>query len=139
MQRIFRIFSLFNALLIVLAVLAAHRWLSGQPDREPRPDVQAMVRFEPVQFDRAGFAPLRLAGAWRVISPEPRMGGVSALALDGDHLLALTDSGVMIRLPRPGAGRTAIFRDLPGLATEQGGGRRGVDHRCAGRGARNRQ
>ena len=94
-------------------LLVGARWLlAGLPDREERGDVLAEVRFEPAEADAA--APLRIAGAWRLTSAEPRLGGVSALAVDGDRLLALTDSGVVIRFPKPAQGRqVAVFHDLP--------------------------
>ena len=105
--------SIFNALLLAWLVLAAHGWLRSLPDREARPPARAEVHFQPVDFDPAGFAPLKLAGAWRVTSSEPRMGGVSALAIDRGEFVALTDSGVVIRLPKPGSGTSAVFMDLP--------------------------
>src|SRR5690606_15457194 len=40
-------------------------------------------------------------------------GGISALASDRGRLLALTDSGTLVRLPRPGQGNRASLRDLP--------------------------
>ncbi|WP_309602685.1 esterase-like activity of phytase family protein [Sphingomonas sp.] len=99
---------------MALMVLGAHRWLAGLPDRAPGADGVAAVRFEAVALDTAGFAPLTVAGAWHVTSADPRMGGVSALAVDRGALLALTDSGVMVRLPKPVAARgMAEFRDLP--------------------------
>ena len=114
MQHIFRKSLFFSGLLVAGLVVGAHRLLAGLPDRQPLPDRRAPVRFEPVRFDPRGFAPLTLAGAWRVTSADPRMGGVSALAVDRGGLLALTDSGVTIRLPKPVAATgVAEFRDLP--------------------------
>ena len=88
------------------------------PDREEQADALANVRFDPVMLDPQAAAPLRIAGAWRLTSGESRFGGVSALAVDRGGLLALTDSGGVIRLAKPGvgAGRTrqvAAFHDLP--------------------------
>ena len=59
----------------------------------------------PVALDAAGFAPLRLAGAWQLTSDDPRFGGISALAIDRGRLVALTDSGVADPLQRRRAGR----------------------------------
>ena len=104
----------FSGLIVALLVVGAHRWFAGLPDRVQAADSQAIVRFDPVQLAAVGFAPLQIAGAWRVTSAEPRMGGVSALAVDGTGLLALTDSGVLIQLPKPIAPTgIARFRDLP--------------------------
>ncbi|MEO6580415.1 MAG: esterase-like activity of phytase family protein [Sphingomicrobium sp.] len=95
-------------------ILAAHHWLSGLPDREPLRPSRVQVKFQPVVLDQRDFAPLRLAGAWRLTSAEARLGGVSALAMEHGGLVALTDSGVVIRLPKPpGASGMADFNDLP--------------------------
>lgn len=114
LQHSFSKSSIFNGLALAGLVVGAHLWLTGLPDRIPAPDARGEVRFEPVQLAQQGFAPLTVAGAWRVTSADPRMGGVSALAVDRGGLLALTDSGVTIRLPKPVAARgVAEFRDLP--------------------------
>ncbi|MCY7398530.1 MAG: esterase-like activity of phytase family protein [Sphingomonas bacterium] len=91
------------------------RWLlTNLPDREQRPDARATVRFDPIMLDPHGVAPLRIAGAWRLTSDDSRLGGVSALAIDRGEFIALTDSGVVIRLPKPRPGvQLAHFRDLP--------------------------
>jgi hypothetical protein len=99
--------------ILLAAILAIAFWLKGTPDRADRPARAAPVRFAPVRFDPAGFAPLRFVGAWNVEVDDPRFGGVSALALDGGHLLALTDSGSLIRLPKPGEEGRALVSDLP--------------------------
>ena len=106
-------------------VVGTHLWFTGLPDRTPAPDARAKVRFEAVQLDRHAVAPLTVAGAWRLTSTDPRMGGVSAVAVDGDSLLALSDSGVTIRLPkRVAATGVAEFHDLPtgpGRANDKSG------------------
>ena len=73
----------------------------------------AAVRYDSLRVDSAGFAPLKLAGAWRVQVDDDRFGGVSALAIEDGRLLMLTDSGTIVSLPRPGAPGPAIVRDLP--------------------------
>lgn len=114
LQHSFSKSSIFNGLALAGLVVGAHLWLTGLPDRSPAPDARGEVRFEPVQLAKQDFAPLIVAGAWRVTSPDPRVGGVSALAVDRGGLLALTDSGVTIRLPKPvAASGIAEFRDLP--------------------------
>lgn len=96
-------------------LIVGARWLlTDLPDREVRGDALAEVRFEPIALDVDAAAPLRIAGAWRLTSDEPRLGGVSALAVDRGELIALTDSGVVIRFPKPPRGRAAAaFHDLP--------------------------
>ena len=114
MQLIFSKSSFFSRLLIAGLVVGAHQLLSRLPDREERPDARVDVRFEPVVLDPRVASPLRIAGAWRLTSDEPRLGGVSALAIDRAGFLALTDSGVVIRMARPTRRRQfAEFHDLP--------------------------
>lgn len=114
-QQIFSKSSLFIGLLLAGLVVGAHRRLVRLPDREERGASRAEIRFTPVTIATDSARPLTVAGAWRLTSAESRLGGVSALAIDRGGLLALTDSGVVIRLPRPGRGRQiAEFRDLPG-------------------------
>ena len=111
----FRKIKLFSYLALALLVLGFEYWISALPDRADAPLRLADVRYQPVGLDPNGFAPLKLAGAWRVEVDDPRFGGVSALAIDGDRLVALTDSGTVAHLPRPGSGRSrAWVRDLAG-------------------------
>lgn len=113
LQREFSKLRLIEALALFAAILLLREALRWYPDREPRPDAAVALHFTPVALDAAGFAPLRLAGAWTVESAEPRFGGISSLAVDGDSLIALTDSGTLVQF-RPGdAARPAEFRDLP--------------------------
>lgn len=103
-------------LVFVGLLVGTHYHLSRLPDREARAPALAALRLTPAEISPDAAFPLRVAGAWRLESDEPRLGGVSALAIDRGGLVALTDSGVVIRMPKPGAsgGRMlAEFRDLP--------------------------
>lgn len=115
MQRRFSILTLAMALLMAASVMAAHRLFAQLPDREPLDPAVAELRLEPVSFGQAAFAPLRLMGAWKVTSDDPRVAAVSALAIDEGDLVALTDEGAVIRFPKPTNSRLqAQVRDLPG-------------------------
>lgn len=109
----FRKASVFSYLGLFLAVMAFAACPRNIEVRSDGPAREALVRFDPVRFAASGFAPMRLVGAWQVHVDDPRFGGVSALALDGDALLALTDSGTLIRFSRPGGYGRALVRDLP--------------------------
>lgn len=94
-------------------MLVAGLLLARGPDRTPLPPRTVAIRSEPVALDPPGGG-LRIAGAWRLTADDPRFGGLSALAIDGDDFLALSDSGVVIRFARPGApAPTATLSDLP--------------------------
>ncbi len=113
MQQIFSKSSFFSGLLVAGLVVGARYLMSGLPDRVPQADAVAAVTFTPVRLDGDG-SPLRIVGAWRVEAREGRLGGLSALALDRGELVALSDSGVVVRMPKPGgATSVASFRDLP--------------------------
>ena len=114
MQALFSKFNIFSNLALFLMVMGFDHWLMTVPNRSDRPDRTVAVRFEPARFEAGDFAPLRLAGAWQVMVDDPRFGGISALAVDRGHLLALTDSGSLVRFPKPGEPSSrALLRDLP--------------------------
>lgn len=105
--------SLFSGLAVASIVVGTHALMWTPFNRLPRADAWGHMVFTPVAVSAAAASDVRVVGAWSLTSSDPRMGGVSALAVDRDALVALTDSGVMIRLPRPGQGGRALFRDLP--------------------------
>lgn len=114
LQDKFSIARLVAIVLLGLSVLLADQLIGGMPNRQEIGRRSVEVRFDPVRLAPEAFAPLRLVGAWRVSVDDDRFGGVSALALDEGTLTALTDSGVVIRLPRPGTGqRRALLDELP--------------------------
>ena len=116
LQRRFSIAAALLAIALAASVIAAHAGFMLLPDRRELGPRLASLRFEPVALDAAGFSPLQLAGAWAVTSDDdPRVHGISGLALDGAELVAVTDSGVVIRFAKPGAAAVqALVRELPG-------------------------
>lgn len=114
LQRLFSILTFAIAVVLAAAIINFAELYRDIPDRVPMPPREVPIRIEPVALDPAGFAPLKLAGAWRLRAPDPRFGGASALAVDGDRLLALSDSGVLFRFPKPGTDRPSVgIEELP--------------------------
>ena len=114
LQRLFSILTFAIAVVLAAAIINFAELYRDIPDRVPMPPREVPIRIEPVALDPAGFAPLKLAGAWRMRAPDPRFGGASALAVDGGRLLALSDSGVLSRFPKPGTDRPLVgIEELP--------------------------
>jgi hypothetical protein len=107
-------------LVLIAAIILAHPWFLTFPNRHELGWRAARVEFRSVRLVARGFAPFRLAGAWQLTSDDPRFGGISALAIDRGRMLALTDSGVLIRFSAPGqpSGPVSIgeLPDGPGSA-----------------------
>ena len=112
MQPQFRKRELAAGLLLLAAIALFDLLLARIPSRHQLGWRDVRIEFEPVRLNAGEFAPLRLAGAWRMTSTDPRFGGVSALAVDGQQLVALTDAGALIRF-QPGQSDARIG-DLPG-------------------------
>lgn len=113
-QRLFMKIPFFQLLMLGTTVLLFSQWVSALPDRTELGPRAAPVRLESVGLDAGGFSPLVLVGAWSLTSRDPRLGGVSALALEGDTLIALTDSGAIVRFAKPRGGSVeALIRELP--------------------------
>lgn len=108
--------SALAPMLLLAALGVGWSLIAKLPDRYPQPDRSTIIAFDPVALDSSGFAGTQLAGAWRLTSPDRRLGGLSALAVDRGGFVALTDSGVVIRfgLPRRGGLALARIADLPG-------------------------
>jgi hypothetical protein len=99
------------ALALLAAIGLFDRWLATIPDRAELGWRTARIAAMPVALDAGAFAPFRLAGAWRLTSDDPRFGGISALSVDRGRLLALSDSGVIVRFAP--SRRTAAIGELP--------------------------
>lgn len=111
MQLSFSVLRLAAAVLLAAALINFSDLYRGLPNREELGPRQVPVRFDPVAFDACGFAPLTLAGAWQLTAPDPRFGGASAIAVEDEGLIALSDSGVVFRLPKPGTAQPTVSID----------------------------
>lgn len=111
-QQSFRKFSIYSMLLIVAAVIGAHVGFLKMPDRTSLSDNVLPLEFVPVNLSAAG--PLRFVGAWELRADDPRFDGLSALVVDGDAFLSISDSGVVVRFPKPGAANPRVtLSELP--------------------------
>ncbi|MGZ8285643.1 MAG: esterase-like activity of phytase family protein [Allosphingosinicella sp.] len=95
------------AALVLLATFAP----PALQHREPPPPV-TLVRFTPVPLDESApgrnrLGELEFLGAWALTSNDARIGGVSALHVEGGEALAMSDAGWRIRLPLPKGGAPA--------------------------------
>jgi hypothetical protein len=108
---------IFNGLLMVSAVLAAHLQIRTLPDRPLLPATEAPLSYRPVELPSARGS-LHLAGAWELEASDPRLGGLSGLTLDGGRFLAVGDRGAIVRFDMPSAHRPRIWladlREGPG-------------------------
>ena len=112
MQQTFSKFSFFNGLLMASAVLAAYAPIGALPDRRPMAPAIVALDYRPVALPPAQ-GPLRLAGAWEMTAADPRLGGLSALALDQGRFIAVSDRGAVVRFEPPSAKRpTMLLQDL---------------------------
>ncbi len=104
---------IFSGLLVGAIVIGAHGPIKRLPNRVPQPERLVPLRFEPVKLPSQG-GPLTRVGAWELHAADLRLDGLSALAIDGGSFVAISDSGVVVRFPRPGsADPMIVVRDLP--------------------------
>ena len=115
MQRRFRIAGAAAAVALVGSLLAAHAAFIRLPNRAEQGVRSIEIALRPVRIgSTVGF---NVAAAYRLSSPDERFGGISGLAVDGDHLLAVTDGGVVARFRKPEGGARSVaarIADLPG-------------------------
>ncbi len=114
MQPKFSFSAPLGAAALFAAVLAADSLFESLPDRQAATAAVTVVTLEPIAISAAELAPLALVGAWRLTSSEPRVGGISGLAVNDDELVAITDAGVVLRFPKSlGRQMQAQVTDLP--------------------------
>jgi hypothetical protein len=99
---------IISSLALAVPILAVAMWNKRQPSRWPAPERVVDGRAVPVAVGTG-------MRAWKLSAANPRFGGLSALAVEGGELIALTDSGVVVRFTPPGAARKLriALRDLP--------------------------
>ncbi|MEA3009778.1 MAG: hypothetical protein QOJ91_1470 [Sphingomonadales bacterium] len=114
-------------LLVALFLLATFA-LPSMQHRDPPPAV-SLVRFTPIALDEdvpglKRLGRLDFLGAWTLTSNDVRVGGISALHVEGGEALAMSDAGWRIRFPLPSAGvvvraRVAMVEEGPGPPGEK--------------------
>ncbi|MDQ3145171.1 MAG: esterase-like activity of phytase family protein, partial [Pseudomonadota bacterium] len=112
MQRPFSKSLFSNGLIFAAPIMAFAFWLNQQSNRPTLPDVTVAG----LASEIAAPATRLDVRVWRLTVPEPRFGGLSALAHDEGELVALTDSGVVLRFKPPVATSQSLdvrFHDLP--------------------------
>lgn len=100
MQPKFSFAALLGSIVLFAILVAADALLETLPDRRAEPLAVASLTFDPIEISAAELSPLALVGAWQLTSFEPRVGGVSGLAVDGEQLVAVTDAGAVLRFPK---------------------------------------
>jgi hypothetical protein len=116
-QRLFMKARLFSGLTVGAAVLLLFVPMHRLAQRRIRPDALAPLVAAPVDLPQAG-SPFEVAGAWRLTTRDWRSGGLSALAIDGNLFVGISDLGAAVVFDRPRPGPLAIhltsLRDGPG-------------------------
>ncbi|MCY7338419.1 MAG: esterase-like activity of phytase family protein [Sphingomonas bacterium] len=110
MQPIFSKSFIFSSLVVSAATFGFQAWALRQPNRLPGAQVTVAGTAEKIGGARRGWR------VWELSAPEPRFGGISALAIDHEGLVALTDSGVVIRFTPPDRAQQRVnfsLQDLP--------------------------
>ena len=110
MQPIFSKPIIFSSLVITAATFGFQAWARVQPNRIVGADVTVAGSAEFVAGGDGGWR------VWQLSAPDPRLGGISALAVDGRTLVALTDSGVVVRFAPPDRRQQRLdftLHDLP--------------------------
>ena len=113
MQPPFRKIFVLQLLVLAMLVVGFEEWMDGLRDRTELGPKAAWIDLKPVSLPPTA-GPLRLAGAWKLTSEDPRFGGISAMAVHDRQLLAITDSGAILRFAMPAGTRVAAtITELP--------------------------
>jgi len=111
----FRKSWLLPGAILALSVLLFRDELRRLPNRVEIGERTVQLQFEPVELASGSVGPFRIVGAWRLLAEDSRFGGISALAVNGDEFIAISDSAVVARFPKPGKKDPRItLRELPG-------------------------
>jgi hypothetical protein len=94
----------------------------GFPQTGDMPVSAMPIPIDPADPAHVSFGGLRYLAGWRLTSRQRDFGGYSALAVDGDHFLALADTGhyLRFRMARPGVIDEARFGTLPAFPANAG-------------------
>ncbi len=84
------------------------------------------VQLNPQAPGEQRVGPLRYLGGWALKSDDRRFGGISAIAVEGGDVLALSDNGMLLRFGLPDRDRTGRVDILP-LAAGPGSAESKID------------
>lgn len=93
--------------LVLLAALPLLTTIAGRQDPPVRGPGVAPLLYTPIALAaddqaRRDVGRLYFLGGWTLSSPDDRLGGLSALRIEGDRATALSDAGVVVTFPLPG-------------------------------------
>jgi hypothetical protein len=102
-------------LLAALPLLATIVWQAPHPLAGPG---EAPLLYTPVALaaddpGRVDVGRLHFLGGWTLSSPDDRFGGLSALRIEGNQAIALSDAGMVLTFPLPGASSAPRVRFQP--------------------------
>lgn len=83
------------------------------------------VALAPDDPARLGLGGLRFLAGWALSSSDPRFGGISAIRVEKDRVLAISDAGAVLRFPVPDGDEGRLH--IASLADGPGTGRRKSD------------
>ena len=116
-------------LFLLVVFLALTTIVPSPPSRPPPGPGEALLLATPIAFDpddpsRRKAGALTFRRGWQLTSPDPRFGGLSAMQILGDRVIAVGDSGLVLEFALPSAGNRAgrvRFTPLlgPGPATRK--------------------
>jgi hypothetical protein len=107
LQHSFMKSSVFNGLIMVIAISLIALLIRAMPDRRAKPSSEFPLTYRPVELVPVE-GPLHLAGAWELEASDRRFGGLSALASDNGKFLAVSDRGTVVAFDRPGFARPMV-------------------------------
>jgi hypothetical protein len=121
---------LFLLLIVAMGLAPGTWWRAANGGRDL--DNRQILLIEPLRFPHDGLGEVEIAGAWQLDSPNRHFSGYSSLLMTGDGtLLALTDSGRMMRFAPPGTAPPAAKFDY--FASREEGDKRLFDLEAATR------
>ena len=113
-QRQFSKTLMITGACLTLAVLLAHAHFNRLPNRFELGPRTLALRYQPQSVAPGSAGSFRVVGAWRLLTDDSRFGGISALAINRGRFVALTDSGVVARFPKPSVAAQIEIAELPG-------------------------
>ncbi len=117
LQPRFRKTFIFRYLLLAGLILGFAALIDVPGRSHLGPPQRIALKAERIALPRLATVGARLAGAWSLRAADRRFGGLSGLASDGRQLVAVTDSGSVLRFDVPTAADSRVtLRDLPAVA-----------------------